>query len=102
MRATLLAAAAAALALALALTGCGGSGKPKILDTERVERAIELSILQKRKIQATVSCPSGIQREKGKRFRCIATYKGGTTPFLVTQDDDRGAVHYVGLRGSGS
>jgi uncharacterized protein DUF4333 len=95
VRVTLIATAAAVLAL----TGCGGSDKPKVLDTERVERAIEQSILQKRKIQATVSCPSGIEREKGKKFRCIATYKGGRTPFLVTQDDDKGAVHYVGLKG---
>jgi hypothetical protein len=95
VRATLIAAAAAALALA----GCGGSDKPKILDTERVERAIEQSILQKRKIQATVSCPSGVERKKGKKFRCMATYKGGRTPFVVTQTDDRGAVRYIGIRG---
>jgi major membrane immunogen (membrane-anchored lipoprotein) len=89
----------AAAAAAVALVGCGGSDKPKTLDTERVERAIEQSILQKRKLTATVSCPSGIELKKGKKFRCIATYKGGRTPFLVTQDDDKGAVHYVGLRG---
>ena len=89
----------AAAAAAVALAGCGGSDKPKTLDTERVERAIEQSILQKRKLTATVSCPSGIELKKGKKFRCIATYKGGRTPFLVTQDDDKGAVHYVGLRG---
>jgi hypothetical protein len=94
LRATLVAAVAAALTLA----GCGGSDK-KALDTERVERAIEQSILQKRKIQATVSCPSGIELKKGKKFRCLATYKGGRTPFLVTEDDDKGAVHYVGLKG---
>ena len=94
MRTTPIAVAAAALVLA----GCGGSDKPKVLDTERVERAIEQSILQKRHLVARVSCPSGIQREKGKKFRCLATYKGGRTPFLVTQDDDKGAVHYVGLR----
>ena len=89
----------AGVAAALALSGCGGSDKPKILDTERVERAIERSILQKRKIPAMVTCPSGIEREKGKKFRCLATYKDGRTPFLVTQTDDRGAVRYVGLRG---
>ena len=94
MRATLIAAAAAALALA----GCGGSDKPKILDTERVERAIEQSIFKERKIQATVSCPSGVERKKGKKFRCIATFKGGRTPFVVTQTDDRGAVRYIGVK----
>ena len=95
MRVTLIAVAAAALALA----GCGGSSdKPKPLNTERVERAIENSILQKRKLVASVSCPSGIERKKGKQFRCLATFRGGSTPFLVTQKDDRGSVSYVGLR----
>jgi hypothetical protein len=94
VRATPIAAAVALIALA----GCGGSEKPKILDTERIERAIEQSILQKRHIVATVTCPSGTERKKGKKFRCLATYRGGRTPFLVTQTDDRGAVRYVGLR----
>jgi hypothetical protein len=91
----------AAAAVALALAGCGGSDnsdKPKPLDTERVERAIENSILQKRKLVASVSCPSNIERKKGKRFRCMATYRGGRTPFLVTQRDDSGSVNYVGLK----
>ena len=94
VRVTLIACAAAALTLA----GCGGSDKPKILDTERVERAIEQSILEKRKIRAMVTCPSGTELKKGKKFRCLATYRGGRTPFLVTQTDDKGAVRYVGLR----
>jgi hypothetical protein len=94
VRSTLIAAAAAALLAG----GCGGSDKPKTLDTERVERAIEQSILQKRHIVAMVTCPSGVERGKGKKFRCLASYKTGKTVFLVTQDDDRGAVHYVGLR----
>jgi hypothetical protein len=85
-------------AAALALAGCGGSDKPRGLDTERVERAIERSILQKRNLRATVSCPSGVDRRRGKKFRCMATYKGGRTPFLVTQTDDRGSVRYVGLK----
>jgi hypothetical protein len=90
----------ATLAVALtagAAAGCGGSDKPKILDTERVERAIEQSILQKRNLQATVSCPSGTEQKKGLKFRCTATYKGGSTVFLVTEDA-KGAVHYVGLK----
>jgi Domain of unknown function (DUF4333) len=93
VRATLIAAAAACLVMA----GCG-SDEPKILDTERVERAIEQSIFQKRHIVSRVSCPSGVKREKGRKFRCLATYKGGRTPFLVTETDDRGAVRYIGLR----
>lgn len=93
--------AIAAVLVALAAAGCGSSSsaKPKILDTERVERAIEQSILQKRGIHAMVSCPSGIERKKGTKFRCSASYKGRITPFLVTEDDDKGSVHYVGLKG---
>jgi uncharacterized protein DUF4333 len=87
-----------AIALAAAgLTGCGDS-KPKILDTERIERAIERSVLEKRRLQTQVSCPSGIERKKGLVFRCVATYKGGRTPFEVKQDDDKGSVHYRGLK----
>jgi hypothetical protein len=81
---------------ALALVGCGSS-TPKILDTERVERAIEQTILEKRHLKSTVSCPSGIQQKKGVVFRCLAKFKGGQTPFVVTQDEG-GAVHYVGVK----
>jgi len=86
---------AAALA-GTGLAGCGSSS-PKILDTERVERAIEQSVLQKRHLRTTVSCPSGIEQKKGVVFRCMATFKGGRTPFVVTEDKD-GAVHYVGVK----
>jgi uncharacterized protein DUF4333 len=86
-----------AIALAAGAGGCGSS-RPKILDTERVERAIERSVLEKRHLRTRVSCPSGIERKKGLVFRCIATYKGGRTPFVVKQDDDKGSVHYRGVR----
>ncbi|MEA2309526.1 MAG: hypothetical protein QOI65_1812 [Thermoleophilaceae bacterium] len=95
--------AGAALAVAGAVAGCGGGSssfdKNKVLDTERVERAIEQSIVEKRKLTAMVTCPSGVEKKKGLKFRCTAAYKGGTTTFLVTQDDDKGAVHYIGLKG---
>jgi hypothetical protein len=88
--------------VAIVLVGAGASGcgssRPKILDTERVERAIERSVLQKRHLKTTVSCPSGIEQKKGLAFRCIATYKGGRTPFLVKEDDAKGSVHYKGLK----
>jgi hypothetical protein len=87
-----------ALLTAAALAGCGDDEKDKkILDTERVERAIEQSILEKRQLRAQVSCPAGTERKKGVKFRCTATYKGGSTPFEVTVDNDQGAVHYRGL-----
>jgi hypothetical protein len=88
--------------IAIALAGAGASGcgssKPKILDTERVERAIEQSVLQKRHLRTTVSCPSGIEQKKGVVFRCLATYKGGRTPFVVKEDDAKGSVHYKGVK----
>jgi hypothetical protein len=89
-----------ALALAVgvaAFAGCGGSSDKKILDTERVERAIEQSVFQKRHLRAQVSCPSGTEQKKGVTFRCTATYRGGSNPFDVTVDSDGGAVHYVGV-----
>jgi hypothetical protein len=84
---------------AAALSACGGDDdeEKKILDTERIERAIEQSILEKRKLRAQVSCPSGTEQKKGATFRCTATYKGGSNPFVVTQDDDKGAVHWEGV-----
>jgi Domain of unknown function (DUF4333) len=92
---------AAALAAVGVVSGCGSDDakETKVLDTERIERAIEQSILEKRDLTATVSCPSGTKQKKGVKFRCTATYKGGKTVFLVTQDDDKGAVHYIGLKG---
>jgi hypothetical protein len=83
---------------AAVLAACGGDDdEKKILDTERIERAIEQSIKEKRNLNARVSCPSGTEQKKGKTFRCTATYRGGSNPFVVTQDDDKGAVHWEGV-----
>jgi len=87
-----------ALLAAAGVSGCG-SEKPKILDTERIERAIEKRIYDTRRhLRADVSCPSGVEQKKGKVFRCTAVYAGGRTTFVVKQDDDKGSVHYQGLR----
>ena len=75
---------------------CGSSDKPTILNTEKVERAIEASSLAQRGKQASVSCPSGVHQSKGLVFYCTATVKkAGTTRFVVTQTDGAGNVHYV-------
>jgi hypothetical protein len=84
-----------ALVIAAALTGCG-SDEVVILNTERVERAIEASIQQKRGLEAHVSCPSGVHQKQGLTFQCVAQLKNGTTRFEVKQTDDRGHVTYVG------
>jgi Domain of unknown function (DUF4333) len=85
----------------LALGGCGDSGSdgkakaPIILDTKRVERAIEDSILTKRNIKADVDCPSGVHQGRGLTFDCVATTRAGKTTFVVHQQDDKGNVVYA-------
>lgn len=92
---------AVALILVLAGTvavGCGDEPKqsaPVILDTKRVERAIEQSILAERRVTADVDCPAGVQQRRGLTFRCVATTKAGTTTFVVRQQDDKGNVTYA-------
>ena len=79
----------------LGLTACGMSNEPPtILDTEKVERAIEQSISVQRGKDARVSCPSGVHQKKGLEFACTAVVKRVSTPFVVTQRDDAGQVHY--------
>ena len=85
-----------ALVAAVGVSACGES-KQKILDTERIERAIETRILDTRHLRAMVSCPSGVPQKKGKVFRCTALYRSRRYPFVVHQDDDKGSVHYKGL-----
>ena len=88
--------AAALVAAGLALTACGGSSDaaPTILNTEKVERAIERSSLVQRGKRADVSCPSGVQQKKGLEFACTAVVKGNSTRFVVNQVDGAGNVHY--------
>lgn len=80
----------------VALAGCGSSdAPPTILDTEKVERAIERSSLSQRKQRVHVSCPSGVHQKKGLVFDCIASSPRGETRFVVTQLDAAGRVRYV-------
>ena len=78
----------------LAVTACGSPGSPTILDTEKVERAIERSSLAQRGAHAQVSCPSGVHQRKGLVFSCTAVVKRETTRFVVTELDGSGHVHY--------
>lgn len=78
-----------------AVTGCGSSSEsPTILNTEKVERAIERSSLEQRGKQAQVSCPSGVHQKEGLVFFCTAVVKRRSTRFVVTQTDGAGQVHY--------
>lgn len=86
--------AAALVAASLAVTACGSSESPTILNTEKVEQAIEESSLAQRGTDAEVSCPSGVHQQKGLEFSCTAVAEGVSTRFVVTQQDDSGQVHY--------
>ena len=82
------------VATALALGACGSSAAPTILNTEKVERAIETSSLVQRGKRADVSCPSGVHQKKGMVFACTAVVKGNSTRFVVTQTNGSGNVRY--------
>lgn len=85
---------------ALVGAGCGGGTKtvtvsPTILDTEKVERAIEDSAKQQRGVRPRVSCPAGVAQQRGNTFRCVAVVGKRRTTFVVQQVDDGGNVTYA-------
>ncbi len=86
--------AAVLVTASIAAIGCGKSDPPTILNTEKVERAIEKSSLDQRKKRVHVSCPSGVHQKKGLVFSCATSATRGSTRFVVTQLDDAGRVHY--------
>lgn len=88
-------AAGVLVAASLAVTACGSSPEsPTILNTEKIERAIEKSSLAQREKRAQVSCPSGVHQTKGLVFFCTAVVRRDSTRFVVTQVDGSGRVHY--------
>ena len=86
--------AGALVAAPLAITACGSSESPTILNTEKVERAIERSSLEQRGKRPRVSCPSGVHQKKGLTFSCTAVVGRRSTRFVVTQLDGAGRVRY--------
>jgi hypothetical protein len=76
-------------------TACGSSGSITILNTEKIERAIEHSSLAQRGAHAQVSCPSGVHQKKGLVFSCTAVVGRNSTKFRVTEVDGSGHVQYV-------
>lgn len=93
---------------ALLLGGCGSSKSSSTsstvipnLDTARVAHSIERSILTQRHLHYHVLCPAKVPQEQGRTFECLASgrnakHKLATTPFLVTIQNKRGYVTYVG------
>jgi hypothetical protein len=102
--------AAAGLASATLISACGSSSTTtpssssnasgKKLDVARVQASIEESILLKRKLHSTVTCPASIEQRAGNDFTCYATGTIGPkktpyrTPFEVTQVNNNGYVTY--------
>jgi hypothetical protein len=82
------------VAAGLALGACGKSEQPTILNTEKVERAIERSSLVQRGKRPDVTCPAGVHQKKGLVFSCTAVVKGNSTRFVVKQTNGSGNVHY--------
>ena len=89
-------AGAAVMALVAVIAGLwNGESTPVILNTERVERSIEASILAQRHLTATVSCPVNIVQKAGVVFDCQATVGSRQFPVVVTESDGNGHVTYV-------
>lgn len=89
-------AGAGLLALVAVIGGLwNGTSTPVILNTERVERSIEASVLVQRHLASQVSCPVNIEQEAGVVFVCVATVRGRQFPVDVTETDGHGHVTYV-------
>jgi hypothetical protein len=91
------------------LSACGSSkstststSTPTSLDTARVARSIEESIVSQRHLKSTVVCPSKVPQEQGRTFECVATIPNpkrktvSKTTFVVTVHNSKGYVTYVG------
>jgi hypothetical protein len=100
--------ALAALSCAALFSACGSSNSSTSttvanLDTTRIAKSIEESVLTERHLHVSVTCPSAVPQEKGKTFVCIATSQTTKkpittvkTPFTVTVQNDKGYVTYKG------
>jgi hypothetical protein len=67
------------------------------LNPHTVELAIQQAVRRKKHLHATVSCPKSILQAKGLTFRCTATTRLGTGPFVVTETNSAGHVSFKGL-----
>lgn len=101
----------AALACTALLSACGssksstesGTAAKTNVDTARVAKSIEGSVLAQRHIQVKVTCPAAVPAVPGATFECIATSRAAKaphavikTPFVATIQNSRGYVTYVG------
>jgi len=74
------------------------NSKPlNILNSHRIELAIEDAVHSKRHVKTTATCPAAILEAKGLKFTCTAKLKTGAASFLVTETDNNGHVSFIGL-----
>jgi hypothetical protein len=83
------------VAVSLVLGACGSSRSATVLDTEKIEGAIEQSSLTQRGAYVQVSCPSDVDQQKGLVFSCVAILGHTRTEFVVTELDSSGHVRYA-------
>jgi hypothetical protein len=81
--------------VAIAAGWWNGTSAPVILNTIRVERSVEASILAQRHLSSTVSCPVNIVQKAGVVFNCVATVGRRQFQVVVTETDNNGHVVYV-------
>jgi hypothetical protein len=66
------------------------------IDPEKVEQGIEQDLSSATAQITTVSCPSDVKKEEGKKFTCDAKLEGGgKAQVTVTQTDSRGNGTYA-------
>jgi hypothetical protein len=85
-------ATAALLAGVTAAAGCGD----KVIDADKLEKAIHDKVGDIGLADAKVDCPDDVKAKQGGTFECtVTTPDGQKTVFTVTQDDDEGNVHFA-------
>ena len=97
------------LAAAL-LSACGSKSEPSTsstakvnVDTPKVAKSIENTVLEKRHLHVKVLCPALVPAIPHQTFECVATTRSSKppftetkTPFVVTIQTARGYVTYEG------
>jgi hypothetical protein len=67
----------------------------EVLDIAHVQKAIETSILEQRRLRSRVTCPREVLQQAGLAFTCQALVDGSSYPFAVTELDNSGHVRYA-------
>jgi hypothetical protein len=80
------------LAVVACAAGCGSS--TRLLNSFDVERGIAQSMLNQHHVDAIVSCPSHVPRQKGRAFNCTANLQAGKYPVSVVEVDGQGHVRW--------